>query len=171
MCLVSLCVPETGDSLQGLKNRVSMLEAALKDGAFVPAASARAEMPAPQKEAAAPKQEPVKEETPPPPEEPPWYTDEDAPPAERDMVPDMPAAEPEQPAQEPEKPAPAPAAAQTPAVDDSGLWEALVKALAGRMEMGVTKDTVMVSPATAPDTWVGVFSIAWGPISIRPARA
>ncbi len=141
MCLVSLCMPETGDSLQGLKNRVSMLEAALKNGAFVPAAPAKAEAPAPKKESV-PKQEPVKEEAPPPPEEePPWYTDEDAPPAERDMVPDMPAPEPEKPApvqepeppaQEPEIPAPAPA----PAVDDSGLWEALVKAMAGRMEMG-----------------------------------
>ena len=152
MCLVSLCVPETGDSLQGLKNRVSILEAALKNGAFIPAAPAKAETPAPKKEEPAPKKEPVKEKTPPPmEEEPPWYTDEDAPPAERDMVPDMPAAEPEPPAQEPEKPSPAPA----PAVDDSGLWEALVKAMAGRMEMGphaMLNTPTQVSGVVAGDT-------------------
>ena len=143
MCLVSLCVPETGDSLQGLKNRVSMLEAALKNGAFIPTAPVKAETPAP-------KREPEKEETPPPPEEePPWYTDEDAPPEERDFVPDIPVAEPEPPMPEPEKPAPA----QTQAVDESGLWEALVKAMAGRMDMAA--HAMMGTPTQVTGTVAG----------------
>ena len=64
-------------------------------------------------------------------DEPPWYTDEDAPPAEWDAAPAAPVPERREPAPE------TPAAAPSPAGDDSGLWEALVKSMAGKMDMGV----------------------------------
>ena len=158
MCLVSLCVPETGDSLQGLNNRVSMLEAALKNGAALPAAAAPAvsveEKPAPKKEPE-PASAPVTEE------EPPWYTDEDAPPAEGDIVPNirLPEPEPEKPAPAPEKtPEPAPAPIAT--ADGGELWDALVKAMAGKMDMGahaMLNTPTQVSGSLAGDTMTVAF--------------
>ena len=115
MCLVRLCVPETGESLAALKNRISRLEAAVQTGA-IPLSPTMPEPPA---------------EVPPP-------GDEAAPPAPADeTLPDIPPA----PADEtlPDiPPAPAPAPSEPPATieADGGLWEALVRRLNGKMELG-----------------------------------
>ncbi len=131
LCLVSLCVPETGDSLQGLKNRIARLEAALAGGVTIPAAP----KPVPEPE---PIPEPESEPTPEPgpvsaaDDAPPWYTDEDAPPAQPD-APLSPAPEPEP---EPVK-APAPEPAPAPAAGDGdGLWKSLLQAMSGKLDMG-----------------------------------
>ena len=144
LCLVKLCAPETGDSLQGLKNRVSRLEAALAS-----ATALRAAAPAPQTEEPAPAPEPtpepVAEPTPEPAEDAPWYTDEDAPPEEPAFDPDIPPAAPSEPEPEPEpepaaevnpEPAPAPAAPAASDSDSDSVWKSLQLALNGKMDMG-----------------------------------
>ena len=139
MCLVSIAVPETGDSLTALKNRVSRLEAALRGGVTLPEAA-----PAPEK-APEPSREPPMRETPPAPpqEDIPWYTDADAPPEEPEYEP--PAPEP-MPVREPPAPRPAPAsapekpalaAAAPPAADGDAQWKELVRGLAGKLDMSV----------------------------------
>ncbi len=155
MCLVELCVPETGDSLQGLKNRVARLEAALKNGipAAAPPAPAERSEPEHKPEAAA---EPMPAPMPAPePEEeaPPWYTDDDAPPAPAEEA--APAAE----------STPAPQAggarpASAPAADD-GIWEALIGALRGKMEMGdyaMLRSPTQASGALEGDTFTVRFA-------------
>ena len=137
MCLVRLCVPETGDSLTALKNRISRLEAALQSGTFQPAASA----PAPAE--ASPIKVPAPE--PAPREDIPWFTDEDAPPEPGSFVPPVfeepaptPAPAPE-PTPAPAAPAkdPEPVAAPAAPVPASGdVWETLVKRLNGLLDMG-----------------------------------
>ncbi len=141
MCLVRLCVPETGDSLSALRNRLSRLESALQSGAFQPAAPspapAPAEAPPPQKD----------EPAPPPQADIPWFTDADAPPESGSFVPPYePAPEPApapvpipEPAPIPE-PKPVKAPETTPAVAPSfaggDVWETLVKRLNGLLDMG-----------------------------------
>ena len=117
MCLVSLSVPETGDSLTALRSRVSRLEAALQGGAAAaaiasapetaakPAAPETAPKPA---EAEPPAPKPAAETPPPAPAAPPaddmpWYTDDDAPPEEPNYAPPW--------SDEPPAAAPAPAKA------------------------------------------------------------
>ena len=131
MCIVSLCEPDTGESLAALRSRVARLEAALKNGV-----SASVNTPA-----IAPAE---KEQTPPPPpaEDIPWYTDDDAPPEESElwiepgpapMPPQEPESAPElEPVYEPAPPAPIPAQA----AGDDEVWETLVKRLSGKMDMG-----------------------------------
>jgi hypothetical protein len=135
MCLVSLCVPETGDSITALKNRISRLEAAIRNGLAVPPGAAPA--PAayaplnPKAEPALTEEEPPlspTEPAPPPLEEDiPWYTDDDAPPEQTDFMPPPPPIEhrpepeprsaPAEPASAPEPaPAPAPESAPAPSV-------------------------------------------------------
>ncbi|MGM9614801.1 MAG: DNA polymerase III subunit gamma/tau [Oscillospiraceae bacterium] len=118
MCLVSLCVPETGDSLSALKSRVSRLETALQNGVAVPAAPVNTE-PAPEKP-------PVSDDIPP------WFTDDDAPPEESAFMP-PPVPEPETPKRsEPERPAPA---FVPPVGGDTNAWDELVRRLNGKMEL------------------------------------
>jgi DNA polymerase-3 subunit gamma/tau len=151
MCLVTLCVPETGDSLAALKSRISHLELALQNG--VPMAQAPvAEAPAPAayaplnvKSDAAPA--PKEASAPPPPMEDdiPWYTDEDAPPEEPSFMPPpvedvTPPAQPE-PKPEPARPkqaSPAPAA-QAPGspAGDTQVWDELVQRLNGKLDLWV----------------------------------
>ena len=138
MCLVRLCVPETGDSLSALKSRISRLEAALRDGAAIPAPTPGEESPS-----AAPA--PVPSAAPAPADEedaPPWFTDEDAPPADPDYLPVPPPPEPE-PVTEPEPtptpmeaPAPASPAPQPAAAADNAVWDELVRHLNGKLDMG-----------------------------------
>ncbi len=157
MCLVELCVPETGDSLQGLKNRVAKLEAALQSGAALSAPAPEAkDAPAPEDIPAPRKDVPAKEPAPAE-DAPPWYTDEDAPPAdataseaeiERLYAP-APAAE----APAPAEPIPAAPPADAPAAE--GVWEALVAGLHGRMDMGayaMLKTPTQVSGTATADT-------------------
>ena len=132
LCLVSLCVPETGESLQGLRNRLSRLEAALAGGAsFAPAVPPLT----PADTAPAAESAPVPEN--PPEDEPPLYTDEDAPPPEDDRQVYIP-----EPAPAPEpvpKTTPAPAASApepAPSPDSDGVWKSLLAALNGKLEMG-----------------------------------
>jgi DNA polymerase-3 subunit gamma/tau len=139
MCLVTLCVPETGDSITALKNRISRLEAAVQSGlsaspaAPVPAAYAPLN---PKPEAPAPAPEPEPEPAAPPQtEDIPWYTDADAPPEEPDFMPPPPAEDPV-PAPEPEpepEPTPAPAAIDPVSGD---LWNDLVRRLNGKIDLG-----------------------------------
>ena len=137
MCLVRLCVPETGDSLAGLRNRISKLESALQSGSFRPAAPTPAPVAAPAHKEDKP--------APPPQEDIPWFTDEDAPPESSSFVPPVfeeptpapvsvpePEPAPAAPAKEPE-PVAAPAA-PSPASGD--VWETLVKRLNGLLDMG-----------------------------------
>ena len=127
MCLVRLCVPETGDSLAALKSRVSRLEAALQNGAALSAPAAET---VPEQKAG-PVPTPAPEPVPPP--EPaiyddiPPFSDDDAPPAEPDYVPPAPSPQP-QPA-----PSPEPALASAPA--DAAIWDALVKRLNGKLDL------------------------------------
>ena len=138
LCLVRLCVPETGDSLTALKSRVSRLEAAVQDGRTL--------------RAAVPKQEPLPDTAPvslvpddpkpddtPPPEfdELPSYADDDAPPEDpAPVLPDAPAE------RSGETPAPAqappadPPSAPVPAADDGMIWDGLVRRLNGKMDLG-----------------------------------
>lgn len=136
MCLVRLCVPETGESLSALRNRISRLEAAVQSGnvnILPEAPPASTPKPAP---ASAPAEEDF-----------PWYTDEDAPP-EPDIseLLDMPSASQPEPAPipweetksepipEPKmEPAPASARFSAPA---GNVWEELVKRLNGQLDMG-----------------------------------
>ena len=165
MCLVELCVPETGDSIQGLKNRVARLEAALKNGILAAAPPVEAagpehepEIKAEPRPAAAP--EPEKEIIP---EEdaPPWYTDADAPPAdvtatdseiERMFSPAQDSAPVPAPA---EKSAPAPAtrSGSDPAQDGDGIWEKLIGGLRGKMDMG--DYAMLCSPTQASGSLAG----------------
>ena len=144
LCLVSLCVPETGESLAGLRNRVSRLEAALQNGAAIAAPAPAAYAPLSKTPDPKPEPKPVPQPEPEPEPAPaaepmddvPWYTDEDAPPVEPEPYMPSPPPEPDPaPASEPmAQPAPAP----TPATSsgDSGLWESLLQRLNGKMDMG-----------------------------------
>ena len=137
LCIVTLCVPETGESITALRNRVSKLEAALKNG--VPAAAVPVPTPAPVP-APIPEPEPVpspKEKE----EDFPWYTDEDAPPENTDFIPLAPPRPEPEPQSEP-KPEPAPVSAPAPipapaaASAGGSEWELLVKRLNGKLNMG-----------------------------------
>lgn len=139
MCLVSLCEPESGESLAALRSRIARLEAAVKNG--VPAAP-DAPAPAAYAPAFAPAE---KKQTPPPPpaEDIPWYTDDNAPPEE--PVPwaePAPAPEPvpepveERPAPEPVPEPVSPAPMPAPAGSAGDVWEELVGRLQGKMDMG-----------------------------------
>ncbi len=143
MCLVSLCVPETGDTLAGLKNRVSRLEAALQNGVSLPVSA-----PAPKPE---PEPEPKPEPMPEPEDDVPWYTDDDAPPADGAFTPSppepAPAPEPE-PVHEP-PPAPAPA----PTQDNGAVWEAVVRGLNGKMDMGAY--AILMTPTQVSGVYDG----------------
>jgi DNA polymerase-3 subunit gamma/tau len=149
MCLVTLCVPETGDSIAALKNRISRLEAAVQNGLSAsmaaPAPAAYAPLnPKPETPAPVPEPEPV---IPPQEEDIPWYTDADAPPEEPDFMPpppvEAPAPEPEptrEPPQAPEpEPEPAPTPTPEPAVSSpvcGDLWNDLVRRLNGKIDLG-----------------------------------
>ena len=125
MCLVGLCVPETGDSLTALRARVARLEAAVKNG--VPAPAAPAPIPAAPEPA-----EPAFQGQ----EEAPRFTDEDALP-ERDDSPEPPSwAEPEPAPVREAAPAPAPAPASPAAPAEEGIWESLVQRLNGKLDLG-----------------------------------
>ena len=160
MCLVSLCVPETGDSLTGLKNRVSRLEAALKNGAVFPAP---AEKTAPAFEPAPgpiPEQESVPAAA--PEDEIPRYTDADAPPDESGQTPPPP---PEfEPVPEPARetpPAPVPLSAPAPDPEGGAIWDAVVRDLNGKMGMGayaILMTPTQVSGSYAGDTLTVVFA-------------
>ena len=130
MCLVRLCVPETGESLAGLKNRVSRLEAALQNGVALPVAK-----PAPE-----PEPEPIPEPEP----DVPWYTDDDAPPPEPGPAPE--------PEPEPE-PEPAPAPTPTPAPESGGVFDAVVRALNGKMDMGAY--AILMTPTQVSGAYDG----------------
>ncbi len=154
MCIVSLCVPETGDTLAGLKNRVARLEAALRDGvAAVPAAPAAEPGPAPAEEA------PPRADQ----EDVPWYTDEDAPPAEPEPVPEL-EPEPERPAPpagEAEPPVPEPERPTAVSGDGDALWDALVRSLNGKLDMGaqaMLMTPTQVSGALTGDTLTVAFA-------------
>ncbi len=153
LCLVSLCVPEVGESLPALRARVAKLERLVAQG--VPAApAAKPTYEAPAAPAAAPKPEapPKAEEKPRPPaspsvafeplpdeDEPPFYDDADAPPLpEEESVfrPAAPTIEPE-PTPEPiPKPERIEAPVQTPvsggAQDD--FAQKLLERLQGKLE-------------------------------------
>ena len=140
MCLVRLCVPETGESLTALRNRISRLEAALQSGNLGTLPATPADAP---KATPAPTPDPAPAPTPAE-DDFPWYTDEDAPPESGDFIPPMPAPQPEpipetapkqESTPEPESvPAPAPAARfSAPAAN---VWEELVKRLNGQLDMG-----------------------------------
>ncbi len=128
LCLVRLCVPETGDSLAGLRNRISRLEAALQSGAAVSVPAPEVPTPPPEAEdipadVAAADQRLA--------DDAPWYTDDDAPPAGPEAyIPPEPVQAPVPPAQTEVAPAPAEAAR------DSGLWESLLQRLNGKLDMG-----------------------------------
>ena len=154
LCLVALCVPETGDSLEALRNRVSRLEAALRSGA-VPAAAAPVPAPAAKAETR-PDPAPAPVFAPPAVEEGfPWYTDEDAPPENPEFIPPAPPAQDDRPAPKPEpkpepvfehepapvfepapEPAPAPVSSPAPVHGGGDIWDALVKRLNGKLNMG-----------------------------------
>ena len=132
LCIVTLCVPETGESITALRNRVSKLEAALKNG--IPAAAVSVPTPAP---APAPIQEPEPVPVPNAEEDFPWYTDEDAPPESADFIPPAPPMPEPDPTPVPEpKPEPVPAPAPAPASAGGSEWELLVKRLNGKLNMG-----------------------------------
>ena len=134
MCLVELCVPETGDSLAGLKSRVARLESMVRNGAALP-------VPEPEPEAApvlTEEAEPAEEETPP------WYTDEDAPPEDggmpggEDPARSRPEMESEPRAGRPAEPSPTQEETPAPAPPaEEGVWDALVAQLQGKLDMGV----------------------------------
>jgi len=143
LCLVRLCVPETGDSLAALKNRISRLEAALQSEAIPapPPAPAPDPVSAPNPE---PEPEPIRAEV--PWDDAPPFSDDDAPPEDRAWTPAPPAPEPPAPASE-EPPAPAgdeepapeavPATAPPAAPPAEGeIWDSLVKRLNGKMDLG-----------------------------------
>ncbi|MCD8116669.1 MAG: DNA polymerase III subunit gamma/tau [Oscillospiraceae bacterium] len=153
LCLVRLCVPETGDTLAGLKIRVARLEAAWRTGS-VPAGDGPAVPPA-EPPAPAPAR-PSPPETKPAPSAPetdaPWYTDDDAPPEEPELPPPpepvrrasaptpAPAPEPTPPPEPEPEPAPTspslrPQAAQQ--AQDGTFWDTLVRRLNGKIDMGI----------------------------------
>ncbi len=117
MCLVSLCVPDTGDSLSALKSRVSRLEAAVRDG--LPAAPAsKPKRTAERKPDAAPKPRPEPE---PKPERKPGAASKSEPEPEPEPKPEtIPASRPE-PASVPE-PERVPAPASAPESPDDVPW-------------------------------------------------
>ena len=137
LCLVSLCVPDAGESLPALRSRVARLERALENGVPAPA-------PAPAAKAApAPKTAPAPESAR---DEPPFYDDADAPPPPEDepffAPPEPPAPAPErkappapraEPRPEP-KPEPRPAAVPAAPVTDGAFWESLLDRLQGKLE-------------------------------------
>ena len=147
LCLVKLCVPETGDSLAALLSRVSRLEAALQNGALLPA-------PIPEP---APKPIPEPVPVPSPAPETPVFTDLDAPPEE--WVPPLPEPEPElepepEPVPEPRpapaaEPAPKPEPAPAPA-EEAELWPELVKRLNGKLDLAAY--SMLCSPTQASAT-------------------
>ncbi len=159
MCLVALCLPETGDTLAGLKNRVARLEAALKNG--LPAAPAA--MPAEE----APERPAVPEPVSAPEEDmPPWYTDEDAPPAdaaasraeiERLSAPETERAAPEaETVSAPERerpPAPQPTPASSVPAGDDGVWKAMLQGLQGKLDMGAY--AMLMTPTQASGSLTG----------------
>lgn len=176
MCLVSLCVPETGDTLAGLKNRVARLEAALQKGAAIPAAPVSEAAPA-----ADPGPAPVPESEAPAPngeegDDIPWYTDADAPPEDPGAIPPPPPfaeapapvkAEPkaektpERPADPAAPVAAAPVAAAPVEADSAGVWEGLLKRLTGKLDMGaqaMLMTPTQVSGSLAGDTLTVVFA-------------
>ena len=155
MCLVALCLPETGDTLAGLKNRVARLEAALKNG--LPAAPAA--MPAEEAPERPAEPEPVSAM-------PPWCTDEDAPSADAVAsqaeierlyapAPETAGSEAETvPAPERERvsaPQPAPTSA-VPAGDD-GVWKAMLQGLQGKLDMGAY--AMLMTPTQASGSLTG----------------
>ncbi len=153
MCLVRLCVPETGDTLAGLKTRVSRLEAALKSGAAIPAPAA---VPVPEpipaaEPAAGPAPAPAPPEPPQQEDEAPWYTDADAPPEDTDDI-LPPAHDPEPPAKQepkpPERPSPA-----SPAPDGGAVWDALVRGLNGKLDMGAY--AILMTPTQVTGSYDG----------------
>lgn len=146
LCLVRLCVPEAGDSLTALKNRVSRLEAQLKSGLIA----------APVKEAKS-MQEP---ESSPTEDELPWYTDEDAPPPDTVADPGpspAPSFEPEVPEKYAFEPKAEPdPKAETASDSESGteeLWDSLVKRLGGKLQ--VAAYSLLCSPVQVFGTMQG----------------
>ncbi|MCD8323252.1 MAG: DNA polymerase III subunit gamma/tau [Oscillospiraceae bacterium] len=164
MCLVRLCVPETGDTLAGLKSRIARLEAAWK--ADVPV-SEKSDTPLPRLEIpstrpaqeqqikSAPQSEP--EPTPEPPSsesDVPWYTD-DAPPEEPIFnLPSEPvAATPPPPEPEPE-PAPVSPPSQEAQQGQGGeFWDTLLHNLNGKMDMGTY--AILAVPTQVSGTLTG----------------
>lgn len=152
MCLVALCLPETGDTLAGLKNRVAKLEAALKNG--LPAVSTVPEVKTPtMAPSAREKSEPesAKMDA----DAPPWYTDEDAPPpggvdtqtgSKSQMAPEKVGQPPEN--QRASTPVDAPAAA-----GDDGLWKAMLQGMQGKIDMGAY--AMLMTPTQVNGTLTG----------------
>ncbi|MCD7748477.1 MAG: DNA polymerase III subunit gamma/tau [Oscillospiraceae bacterium] len=145
LCLVRLCVPETGDTLAGLKTRVARLETAWKTG-IAPSASVPASPLPETSEPIKPLQASAPEPKPAPTmsaEDVPWYTDNDAPPEEPDF---MPPVEPEPeptpvravaPPPPPSEPEPTPAPPQTAPSEPGGtFWDTLIHNLNGKVDMG-----------------------------------
>ncbi len=136
LCLVSLCVPDAGESLPALRARVARLERAMENG--IPAAAAApaaktAPIPAPPP-APAEDEPPFYDDAdaPPPPEEEPFFAPPEPPaPAPAPKAPPAPKAEPKP---EP-KPEPRPVAAPAAPVDDGPFWESLLSRLQGKLEM------------------------------------
>ncbi len=168
MCLVSLCVPETGDTLAGLKSRVARLEAAVQNGAAVPTAPLLAEpaVKAEPKPAVKTATELEAEAAPSAEDDdrPPWYTDADAPPAEPDFIPAPPIPEPPR-APEPrhEEPPQAVQAPVSPAAvpEDGAVWDGLVKRMNGKLDMGalaMLMTPTQVSGTLSGDTLTVVFA-------------
>ena len=141
LCLVSLCVPEAGESLAALRARVAKLERAMASGAPVCVQSAAPDKAPAPKPAPAPAPVPVSED------EPPFYDDADAPPPPEEepffAPPEPPAPAPKAAPVPKAEPSPAPrtepktepqAAPAAPAADGP-FWENLVARLQGKLEM------------------------------------
>ena len=134
MCLVGLCVPETGDSVRALKARMARLEAAIKDGVSPHPAAPEPALAAPVPEAPQDSAD----------DEPPWFTDEDAPPEDPAACMLRPSEVPPEPREtapaapeEPAPPAPVPAApAAASGAGDDAVWDGLVKRLNGKLDLG-----------------------------------
>ena len=185
LCLVSLCVPEAGDSISALKSRISRLEAAVKNG--VPsqpeAPAPEAYAPAMKKTAgasvrevpAAPAAEPKASSAPfAEQEEPPLYTDEDAPPAEFaadypvTALPEQPDLPSEEPAVLPENGTPeadgteaetgSPAQEAPSGVSEENVWDTLVHRLNGKLDLG-TYAMISSSTQSVGELWGDVLTI------------
>ena len=138
LCLVRLCVPETGDSLAGLRSRISRLEAALQTGTPLPAA------PRTDEEESAPP--PPPEDAPAPEDAPPFVSDDDVPPlsddeappfSDDDAPPEVDAPAPPVPSEHaPPVPAPEPAPQAAASPQDGELWNTLLRRLNGKMDLG-----------------------------------
>ena len=136
LCLVSLCVPEAGESLTALRARVAKLERMLSSGMPV-SVDIPAPTPTPGPESvSAP--EPVFTELPAPGETP-FYTDDDAPPPpEEEPVFAPPIPEPAPAPMPKPRPQPAPKAEAVPAPSapaDSSFWPGLLDRLQPKLEM------------------------------------